>query len=361
MYKYRNIILLITVAVLLAASPIIGRAETQKTITMGASFTSVGGLSASEVFQITDQLLTLVMERHNLKVVLKKYFTGEELIEAFLKNEIDAAPLYSFNIAYILDNGGKVMPLASYTLNNEKMLHQCLWQSSKKQTKSLEDVRGKIFIRHDFSIGPFIQMRDLLYDHGIDEPLWKFFDKIIISPNSNSAFMSIVMGDADYYLTPDELENTLKIFMPQVADKVNYQICTDKTFGHPMLALNGKTVDQATFDLTKIAFKDFVTHTSEYAKENQMAKMLQQYMKIYGVKIVPANEDFYKEEIKLYQKAKKMGWLEETNFILSKMANEPTGSAVEVKMDYSDCKKWCEKNASKDGIVKCLDTCLGTN
>lgn len=335
-------------------------AKNKNEIVLGASFSSVGGISASELYQLTDQLLTMLMERKGMKVVLKKYFTGEEVYEAFLKNELDAAPLYPFNIAYVLDNGGKVIPIASYSLNGEKFLKQCFWQSSTKKTAKLEDLLGTTLIRHDLSFGPFLQIRELMYDHGIDEPVWKMFDKMLIAPSSNSAFMALVMGDADYYITPCEMDKPLKIFMPQLVEKITHKLNSDKQYGHPLIVMNGKTVSNDIVVLTREAVKDFAVNTAAYAKDNPTAKLLHQYMKIYGVKIVPGDESMYKEEIALYQKAKKKGWLDETNFILTKLAEAPPGTAIEIKMGFPECKKWCEKTTpKKDQVMACIDSCMG--
>lgn len=349
-----------SIALTILLSSTISSAKGKNEITFGASFSSVGGISASELYELTDQALTMLMERKGLKVKLKKYFTGEEVTEAFLKGELDGAPLYPFNVAYILDNGGKVIPVASYSLNGEKFLKQCFWQSVSKKTTGLEDLKSSTLIRHDLSLGPFLQIRELMYDHGIDEPVWKIFDKIIIAPSSNSAFMALVMGDADYYLTPCEMDKPLKIFMPQLVEKITHKLNSDKTYGHPMIVLNGNTVSDETFQLAKEAIKDFATHTSDYAKDNPTAKLVAQYMKIYGIKIVPADESLYKEEVALYQKAKKKGWLEETNFVLAKLAEAPPGTPLEIKMGFPECKKMCEKSTpKKDQVMNCIDACMG--
>lgn len=332
-------------------------AEDYKTYRFGAHISSVGGLSASELFELLQKMSDLMLSEYGMHVKPVKFSSEEEFFTAFLNNDIDIGSLFPASIAEVMEKGSGVYPLATYRLGKDDLISQCLWHAKDLKINSINDVKGKSLMRQDYDPYPYVQLRDFLFTKGIDQPLWKTFKSFAVVPGSNSAFMAIAIKEGDFHWAPNELKVPLKLFLPNVLPQVQDDICSEEMYGRPIVVMNKATVSQKEFEEFKGMVKKFVSNLDKYAIKDPYFKMIVQYMKLGDVHIANGSLDLIKQDIALYNKAKKNGWLKEADFIVENLKKNPVGTHVEIKMDFKACKQSCA--ALKDNKqIECIDECM---
>lgn len=350
-------LLLLVFGFIIATNVCASAASKDRVFTFGVHISSVGGLSSAELFELIQKICDLMGSEYGVKVKPVKFSTEEEFVDAFVQNKIDVGSLFPAQIARAIDESKGVYPLATYRIGKTDRISQCLWRSKDLKMKSIEDVRGKTVIRQDLDPYPYVQLRDYLYSKGIDQPLWKVFGGFITVPSSNSAFMAIAIGEGDFHWAPNELKVPMKMFLPNVMPNVLDDYCTAEKFGRPIVSMNKATVTEEEFNQFKSAMKQFVANLDKYAAADPYFKMLQQYMKLGDVHVVSGAMDMISEDVALYNKAKKNGWLKEADFLIDNLKNAPSGTKVEIKMDFKMCKASCA-DRKEDAQITCIDDCI---
>jgi len=324
-------------------------------VRMGIHFVSSMGQSSAQVFDMAKGITNAIKDNYGLDLQLKTYSSGPEIKEAFLRNEIDAAAFWPGEAVEIMERGGSVHPWSTFHVKKSKKSPFCLWQRKNENPQGISAVAGKRLINTEYSVDWLLFLREFLYRNGIDKPLWRVFSSFTSVSGSNSAFMAVAAGDADFFWTYKDNEVILKLVSSNMANQVSHDFCSDSVYARATIVFNGKTLSKDDLIKSDKALVNFIRDINELAKTNMGIKTLKQYMGLVQSRIVPARPDEFDYEVKLFKESRKRGWMAEAEFIVEQMDKAPKGKPVEIKTDYKTCRALC---AGDKDEVKCVSDCM---
>lgn len=320
----------------------------------GAHFSSYSGVGSSNVYNYTQKILKQVSEIYPLTFKVKKMTSENDITQAFLSNTIDIGPLFPYQVAEIIKNGGDVYPLITYSIKKKRHMAYCFFSARNNSVKSVEDLQDKKLIRQMFNPFSYIQIRDFLYDNGIDKPLWEVFSTFTTVPNNNSAMMVLASGIGDVYWSSKEITIPTKYTEQAfILDKIEPGICTDEVYGHIQVAVNKGTVSESEYMTLRRYLKEILTNIDSYSDKDMTLKSGMSLMKLEQAEIVPADRTLFEKEVALRMKAEKNNWWTEAEFIVEKLQEAGMGKEVEIKPDFDFCKKTCPA-----GDTQCIFDCM---
>lgn len=352
--EFISILLVIFVVVIYFVNPASAE-EFNKVIRFGGFFTSAGGQSSSQSFDFTRAMLQLTNDEFGYKTSIERYSSLDEVKDALMKGEIDGGLLWSTQLVEMNDAGYEFYPWGTYMVGTKRKASYCLWHKKTDLIKKPEEIKNVVLMSADYSVFNLIQLREYLYVNGIDKPLWSIFSGFTRLPNANSAYIALAMGEADFFWTNDDGDSFLKLINPSVATQIEHRFCTDAVYARASIVLSKKSYTQAQYKEMSDTLDYATKNISKYEGKYPTIKALHSYLKIAKMKFMLASPDELNTEIKLYQKAKKNGWLGEAEFIVKKWKEQPIGQAASIKPDFEYCRITCEKSSEK---MQCLDKCM---
>lgn len=322
---------------------------------IGIYLESIGGRSSSGDFDVLQGVVKAINSYgYNLKA--RKFSSHEEVKNAFIAKQIDAAALWPGHVVEIMASGRKLHPSLTYIHGNKEKVSYCLWHKKGQGGKDISAVNGKKLIIVESSPFVLIQLRDFLASKGVDKPLWRVFGALIYSKSMNSAYMALAAGEADFLWDNSDGDYFMKMLNPNVSAQLTHDFCSETTFARGAIIVIDESRSGAEFcNQFDTDMKTMMKNSKQHADKDPGLKALIQYLKLTKTKIVLAKPDEYETEYKLYLKAKNNGWLDEAKFIYEKMKGAHPGTAVEIKMDYKTCRTMC---AGKKNEVKCVSDCM---
>lgn len=326
-----------------------------KVIKFGAFFTSAGGQSSSQAYDFVKALLKLTEDEYGYKTSIERYSSLDEVKDALMKGEIDGGLLWSTQLVEMNDNGYEFYPWGTYVIDKKRRASYCLWHRKNDPIKQVSEIKNAIFMSSDYSVFNLIQLREYLYTKGIDKPLFSVFTQFKRVPSANSAYLALAMGEADFFWTNDDGDTFLKLLNAQVASQLDHRFCTEPIYARAVIALSKKKYTEAQFKEMSEALDHVMSNMTSYEKKYPSLKALNSYLRVAKMKFITAKRNELETEFNLYRKAKKNGWLQESEYIVKKWKEQPIGQAVEIRPDFEFCRITCESN--KDKMV-CIDRCM---
>jgi ABC-type phosphate/phosphonate transport system substrate-binding protein len=333
-------------------------AQEKRVLRYGDHMSASSGKSATANYDSMSITFKIINNESPDYQIVPQYFpTHVEVNEAFAKNKIDIAMRWPDQAQDIMDRGGDLYLLATIENKEKEKYSACLWKRKGDPRNNISDIIGSTLVRQEgIEIYYFCGLRQLLFENGIDKPLWRVFKSFVIVPNQNSAFMALAMGKADFYWTGNY---NLKTNFPEVADKVEPAFCTEPIYGLRTLVVNKKTVSESDYKKLRDNVSEFITamKSGKYDKKYPEVRMMRMAQKTSGSKVVLVDQDEFKTDFELYKKAKNNTWREEMVYIKSIMDNTPMGQVVEIEPSFTLCKKFC-KGKTKKALSACVDACM---
>lgn len=332
--------------------------DKNKQFRVGVFFNSGSGASASQAYDMANTILKIYSGDGGYNVELIKYASWDEITVDFLANKLDAAYLWPHFVVEILDGGGEVIPLVTFSVMKRRKMGFCFWHRKSLVMKSPSDIVGKKFIYSTPNVHYFIQMRDFLSSNGVDVPLWKVPSSIVAAPSSNSANMALAMGDADVYWGLDDADAYMNLISPAVAKDLTHQFCSDRVYARANIIMNKKSFSNEEAKVAKETFLDLLKNFNAYSEKIPELKGMKQYMKMAKMSMIPSAPDEFDYDYKLYKKAKANGWYDEAVYMYEKLKDEKPGELVNLKPDYSMCKKLCvgkKGEAETACVYECME------
>lgn len=323
-------------------------------IRSGIHLASAAGMSSSQGYDFIQNFIKAISTNYDIVLEVVRFSSAEEVQEAFIENEIDFALVYSEQYVEIVDAGGKPYPLGTYSINGAPRRALCLWQNKNEGSGDIKETVGKTVLLSSAAPQELLSIRELFYSKGVDKPLWKLFKGFTYSPQQNSAYYSLAMGDADYFFGTSDGKYILKLINPALEKKIGYKICTDSEYSRGSTIINLKTLDSEKVNKLRESFLSFVKNYDEISKKDPGMKGQSAYLKMMKAKYIPADKNQYQTEIALYEKSAKNGWRKEAEYV-SEILNKSPGQLVEIKPEFSYCKKLCSEKKSD---ISCLDDCM---
>jgi hypothetical protein len=318
----------VVVFVLLAVSA--RMAEGKKEYLFGMSL-NVSGLGPAQVYDMTQMALQLVEKETGTSWTMKKYQTSADAAGAFSNDEIHATIIEPKNIGYILKDKQRFLPWVTFNLGGQGKMRQCFFHLKGDKPKSIQELRGKSLLMPEYYTLSLVELREQLYENGIDSPLWEVFSSFTIIPNSISSFMGVAMGKADLTWSSDEYIIGLKYVNSGVASKLTTSFCTAPVYSRRVIAFNADKVSQGEFKIYQDGMKSLLDSLPEIAKTDPKVKSTLQLLKSVKVELAPAAPDAFAYESALLDKAKKNGWIKEAEHIESIMSVAEPGKPVIIK------------------------------
>lgn len=332
-----------------------GTARAEKgVIVIGVHFKTGSGLSAAEFVDMTNSMINMIAGEAGEKVRYAKFSSRDEILQAYLKGQVDGALLYAEEIVDLAAAGGKFEPFATYTVNHERKSASCFWFPKASPVEKVGEVRGNTIISNAYPKVNLLLMRDYLQRNGVDKPLWQVFKTFTVVPSGNSALMAIAMNRADLTFDTGDWETGLKIMSPSTAAKVARGFCTDAVYARGAVILNPKTVSKDRIGALRSVLSNSQALLKEYAKKDPGILQVKQYMKMARADFVPADSDEFETYLALYRKAKKNGWLMEAEFIHETMEKAAVGTPVQIQPSFKLCKTMC---GGARATVACIEKC----
>lgn len=324
-------------------------------IRFGIHITSSAGQSSAQWLDITKGIMNIFKENYGLEVVMKTFPSFEEVEEALIKNEIDGADLWPGEFGALTEKGASIHPWATFQIKKTEKTSLCLWQRKNEKTLNVNDVFGKRLIGLSYTFDLLLFLRDYLYRNGVDKPLWNVFRSFTHVSGTNSAYMSVVASDVDYFWYPSDDKTILKLVSPNVAKLVSYSLCSESVYARYAIVMNKKTLSKAELRKLDEVLVKFLKDFNEFSKTNMDIKSMRQYMSLAQMRLVPAKPDEFDYEMKLFENARKRGWIEEADFIIQQMEKAPKGKTMEITPDYDYCRKTCLAGKTQ---MACIEKCM---
>lgn len=326
-----------------------------KEVRFGAYFTSSGGQSSSQAYDFVQALLKLTEEQFGYKTSIERYSSLEDVKDALMKGEIDGGLLWSTQLVEMADAGYEFYPWGTYVIGKKRRASYCLWHRKSDPITKPSEIQDAIYMSSDYSVFNLIQLREYLAQNGIDKPLWSVFKQFKRVPSANSAYLALAMGEADFFWTNDDGDAFLKLLNASVASQLEHRLCTEPIYARAVIALSKKRYSEAQFKEMSENLDYVMNHMTDYEKTYPTLKALNSYLRVAKMKFITAKPNELDTEINLYKKAKKNGWLMETEFIVKKWKEQPSGQPVAIGPDFDFCRLKCD--ASKEKMA-CIDSCM---
>lgn len=329
----------------------------KKPFVVGVHFATTAGVSSSEASNLANSLLKLVAGETGLELEFKKYPDQDDVQNAFVKDEIDAAMFFSQQLVSLKGRGLKYYPLAAFSVAGSDKRAFCLYHPKTFSMKKISDAAGKKLIKSEGnSIFDALMLRNFFFENGLDMPLWRIFKAFVVSPSSNSAFMAVTMGKGDFTWQGRDYDKVLKTTNPTVGGKLTHSFCTEEKFSRGLFILNRKTVPKDVFEKLTNVVKNLDAVMAGYAKKDMGIRQIKEYMKLGKVKLIPGSENEVDSEMELYEKAKKNNWLTEAKFIADIIDKAPKGQEFFIKPTIEICSSLCgaAKQKNQNCIVQCM-------
>lgn len=323
---------------------------------IGLHFESRGGVGSAQTLDFANSIINVAVKDYGYTVKIVNYPSDYAVMEAFVRNRIEGALIWSEMAADTIVRGAEFYPWASFTIGNKPKASACLWQLKSNPIKKPEDIIGKTYLSENYAPMKMVGLREILLSQGIDKPLWKVFKSFTKVPGNNSAFMAVAMGKADFTMEFDDNGYYLKVLSPGVGSKLRHTFCTEAVYSRGTILFNKKKVSRESFAGLSATLKDFLENKYEpYMKSKPEMQSLAAFLKMSTMKFVQATPDTFKAELALYNKAKARKWLDEAEFMNETMEKAPMGQSVEIKPTFVLCKNLCKSAGVK---LECVDHCM---
>lgn len=334
-----------------------GFAQQKKALTLGYHFKSGAGYASSREFEFVDAVLEILNAEYGNNLNLKKFPSNGSVIDSFLNGSIDVIQLWPEFAVEINNRGGGYWPWVTFIFNKDPGLSLCLFQRKSDAVKTIGELEGKRFMLFEDEVDPvpLLELRDLLFKNGIDKPLWDFFSSFTLVPEENSMYMAVAMGRADALWYHDDIKYIFKLVSPGMEAKLVGSFCSEKIYRRPMLALNKKTVSKSEAEKLRADTKDFIANFRTLSKKYPKLQALYAYKNMIKVDFALADDNNFAADFDLYKRSQANGWLREMEILKKYIMDAPLGKPVEIRLDYDDCKKMCEKAKNR---MNCIDKCM---
>lgn len=328
----------------------------KKTYRFGVFFNSSGGISAAQYYDFTLSMCKAVGKALDFECNLIKYSSYDEENAALVSGKIDLALITDNQIMDIFEKSAAVYPIALIKIKDQRKHKYCLWQSKQSTISDIQSVKGKTLVLTAENLFNLTLLREYLAGKGIDKPLWKTFSAFTMVTTQNSAMMVVAAGKADFYFGSEDYVMYLKLLDSSLLGKLKHDLCTDYVVTRSAFVVNRKTVSELDAKRLKDGMAVLIGNLGSFTEKDKNLRPIVQLMKTIKATFVVAEKDEFAYESKLYQKAKKKGWLKEGRFIDETLREKPLGSPVSVKQTYKWCRSFC---SDKKDVAKCIDACMG--
>lgn len=328
--------------------------EVLKHYVIGIHFASVGGQSSSSLFDLVKMIVDSSAEETGYDLELKKFPSHEAVAEAWLKNEIDGGLLHVGSAVWLVNNGGKIIPWTTFTVDKKDRSQTCFWHRKDMPIESATDLMGKSLIYAPSGELGLITIRQRLLELGVDEPLWKVFGGFVVAPSGNSTMMALAMKEGDLLWNDSDHKYYIKLIASNLSGQLSYDLCSDYVYSRGFIGINPNTVKKEDIAVAMELAEKYVKNVEMIVKEHPELQAMYNYAKLAKMKIVMAKPDEYEYELKLYKKGRDKGWVREAQLINEQLKNARPGEKVVVKPDMNYCKGICAKGDS-DCVLSCLE------
>jgi hypothetical protein len=328
-------------------------AAAKKEFSFGAEFGNGAGMSASQELESTEVLFNTLSDNYDMNIRMKKYSSYDDIVLDAVKGKVDMFMMFDKPIVFDNWNKLKVWPLFTIAVNGSARSTPCFWVLKGGGIKAPGDLTGKNLVVWGVNPWFFIKIRDLLYRNGIDVPLWMVFDKITRVSNKNSAYIAVAMGNADVVFGYDYEKSIMKLLNAQVVKKLDKCLCSGKDHGNVVIVMNRRTTTEADYKNFQSVIKDFISREDEFVKKYPQLQTVYKLKTMAKAEFIPADGTELNEDLALYRKSLKNGWMTEANYIYSIMAQTPKGQSTKVVGDYNICKTICSGKK-----FECVDNCM---
>lgn len=149
------------------------------------------GLSMGSLSNVLKDLAKTAQAKTGIQiqVVDYTYAKGEDvmskLVDMFKKGDIDFAYMFSQDfIKYAKTGDNTIVPFFTITLFDKNYAEMCVYTRKDDNLKTLQSLKGSIW-----GGAHTVAMRYILYKNGIDQPVDKYFSRMVFINDSNTAAM----------------------------------------------------------------------------------------------------------------------------------------------------------------------------
>jgi len=215
--------------------------------------------------------------------------------------DIDFAVLMPSLYVYLKDKGVPIEPLVTYTVDNKKTDHVCLYVRKSDGLKDINDLKGKKLMDNK-AIEGAPSVEEILYEQGITAPKEKFFDIVGGKQRLLDMAYSVVFRNADAFAAAGV---QMKLSSGQDArfKELEPLVCT-KEFTNLVIVYYNKT-DPALIETLRTNFSKM-----HKGKEFQSVKLL--FVALNG-HFVPVDDSEYESWRDYYKRALKKGWMKKAD------------------------------------------------
>ncbi len=253
------------------------------TIVMPGTF-AVSGKSKSQMQVFAEEITKALSQVAGAPIELQTTNLAEEdymkfAISNLVSKKIDVAGFSADWYAGLSPQmREKFPPLMGIMVNGKKNMNYCYYVRKSDNIKSIDQLRGKTF-----STYTYIDGRYLLYKAGIDEPLDKFFGKVVYNLGVAPEYMkALVDKKIDTFDTWDFMVETARSVDPKFKDIVPLA-CNE--FGMNSFMIYRKDLDPAVIDkLRKAALN--------WKKDPRFSNVKMFFVAVKGDVFVPTEKDF---------------------------------------------------------------------
>ncbi len=210
---------------------------------------------------------------------------------------LDFAVLTPLLYIHLKENGIKISPLATYTVNKKKTDKICIYVRKSDGLKGLNDLKGKPVL-DNYAISGLPSYDEILYENGINTPKEKYFRIVAEKSRENDLAYALtfkkvdafVLSGIEYKFLPKD-EKRFKDIIPLV--------CTKEFTNPPVVHYNGIAPE----DLEKVKSVWLNMH-----KDKDFKKISFMFYAING-HFVPASAADYQPWVEYYRMGMKKGWI----------------------------------------------------
>ena len=276
----------VMVLVVMFAAAVSMRAAAQQksyTIVMPGTF-AVSGKSKSQMQVFSEEITKALEKVVGVPIKLQTTNLAEEefikyAISGLVSKQIDVSGFSAdWYVSLSPQMREKFPPLLAIMVNGKKNMNYCYYVRKSDNIKSLNQLRGKTFATYTY-----IDSRYLLYKAGIDEPLDKFFGKMVYRLTVAPELMKdLVDKKIDTFDTWDFSVETARNVDPKFKD---IQPLGCREYGMNVFMIYRNDLDSATIDkLRKAALN--------WKKDPRFNNVKIFFVAIKGGVFIPAEKDF---------------------------------------------------------------------
>jgi ABC-type phosphate/phosphonate transport system substrate-binding protein len=280
--KKKAVIFVAALFVFVSLAPVFASAKTY-TIVMPGTF-SVSGKSKSQMTVFAEEIAKALSEVIGEPINLQTTNLAEEdfmkfAVAGLASKKIDVA---GFNADWYAKFSPqmreKFPPLLGLLVNGKKSMNYCYYVRKEDGIKSIEQLKGKTLVTYTYR-----DPRYLLYKAGIDQPLEKYFGKVLYEIGVAPEYMKdLVEGKVDTFVSWDFLVDTARGVDPRFK---NIQQLACKEYGLNSFMIYRGDLDHATIEkLQKAALN--------WDKDSHFKNVKFFFVAIKGGVFIPQSSDF---------------------------------------------------------------------